>query len=76
MMIYVKILNNKTMALFSKWLDKAIKKTDKYRKVNRKKSDLAADYKRKAKPAGKRISKNGNVYYENRANRSDSKTRI
>lgn len=76
MMIYVKILNNKTMALFSKWLDKAIKKTDKYRKVNRKKSDLAVDYKRKAKPAGKRISKNGNVYYENRANRSDSKTKI
>lgn len=64
------------MALFSKWLDKAIKKTDKYRKVNRKKRDLALDYKRKAKPVGKRISKAGNVYYENRPNRSDSKTKI
>ena len=30
------------------------------------------DLKRKAKPAGRRISKNGNVYYEYRKNRTDT----
>ncbi len=34
-------------------------------------TDLLRDAKRKALPAGKRISKEGNVYYENRANRMD-----
>jgi antirestriction protein len=35
------------------------------------KTDLLRDAKRKAKPMGRRISKEGNVYYENRANRTD-----
>lgn len=38
-------------------------------------SKLKADKKRKALPPGKRISKNGNVYYEYRKNRSDVKGR-
>lgn len=33
--------------------------------------DIAKDRKRKALPVGKRISEDGNVYYERRANRSD-----
>lgn len=37
------------------------------------KEALLADYGRKAKAPGKRISKNGNVYYESRINRSDEK---
>lgn len=42
---------------------------DRYRhgKIKNRKSD----YKRKAKPAGKRISKTGRIYYEYRRNRSD-----
>lgn len=32
-----------------------------------------ADKKRDAMPSGKRISKNGNVYYESRKNRADIK---
>jgi len=36
-----------------------------------KRLDLEADKKRKALPAGKRISKNGKYYYESRKNRSD-----
>jgi hypothetical protein len=35
-------------------------------------SNIALDKLRKAKPVGKRTSKGGNVYYEYRANRSDS----
>lgn len=35
------------------------------------KSDKKMDKKRSALPPGKRISKNGNVYYEYRKNRSD-----
>ncbi len=35
------------------------------------KRSLAADKKRKALPPGKRISKNGGVYYEYRQNRTD-----
>lgn len=34
-------------------------------------SDLPKDAKRRALPRGKRVSANGNVYYENRANRVD-----
>jgi hypothetical protein len=34
-------------------------------------SNKAIDKRMKALPAGKRISKNGNIYYERRANRSD-----
>jgi antirestriction protein len=37
-------------------------------------TNLLIDSKRKAKPMGKRISKDGNVYYENRANRTDRGT--
>jgi hypothetical protein len=37
-------------------------------------TNLLRDAKRKAKPMGKRISKDGNVYYENRANRTDKGT--
>ena len=33
--------------------------------------DIKKDMQRKAKHVGKRISKDGNVYYEKRANRSD-----
>ena len=35
------------------------------------KTNLLIDAKRKAKPMGRRVSKDGNVYYENRANRTD-----
>jgi len=35
------------------------------------KTTKSIDKKRKALPPGKRISKNGNIYYEMRANRSD-----
>ncbi len=35
--------------------------------------DVVADYKKKAKKPGKRTSADGNVYYENRVNRSDRK---
>lgn len=43
------------------------------KKVTKKqtKKGLAKDKRLKAKHPGKRISKNGNVYYEYRANRSD-----
>lgn len=34
-------------------------------------TDLKRDSSRKAKPRGKRVSKDGNVYYENRDNRTD-----
>lgn len=37
------------------------------------KTNLRKDLQRKAKPPGKRVSKNGNVYYEYRANRTDVK---
>ena len=37
-------------------------------------TNLLIDAKRKAKPMGRRISKDGNVYYENRANRTDKGT--
>ena len=36
-------------------------------------SDYSKDDKRIALPPGKRISKNGNIYYEHRKNRSDKK---
>ena len=35
------------------------------------KTDRKRDMKRKAMPPGKRISKNGKIYYERRKNRSD-----
>ena len=38
------------------------------------KTNILRDAPRKALPAGKRISKDGNVYYENRANRADRGT--
>ena len=38
-----------------------------------KRISLEADKKRKALPAGKRISKNGKIYYEFRRNRTDLK---
>ena len=37
-------------------------------------TNLLIDAKRKAKPMGRRVSKDGNVYYENRANRTDRGT--
>ena len=36
-------------------------------------SDIDADKKRIALPAGKRVSKTGKIYYESRKNRSDVK---
>ena len=38
------------------------------------KTNLLRDASRKALPAGRRVSKEGNVYYENRANRADRGT--
>jgi hypothetical protein len=35
------------------------------------KTNIKRDEVRKALPSGKRISKSGNIYYENRKNRSD-----
>lgn len=49
----------------------ATKKEMKRHKQGRSKSDLARDAKRSALKGGKRISAEGNVYYENRPNRSD-----
>lgn len=43
------------------------------RRQTGKRLDFDADKKRKALPAGKRISKNGNPYYEYRKTRSDIK---
>jgi hypothetical protein len=43
-------------------------------KEERKKDNIVRDGDRKSLPAGKRISKNGKVYYENRVNRSDKQT--
>ncbi|HED06266.1 MAG TPA: hypothetical protein ENI61_06255 [Ignavibacteria bacterium] len=40
------------------------------------KSDLKRDKSRKAMPSGKRMSKNGKIYYEGRKNRSDIKNNI
>jgi len=37
------------------------------------KTNKSVDSKRKALLPGKRISKRGNIYYENRVNRSDAK---
>ncbi len=42
------------------------------RKVKQTDRGLKADGNRKALPAGKRISKDGNIYYETRSNRADS----
>lgn len=39
--------------------------------LSTKDSDIERDAKRSSKPAGKRVSEDGNVYYENRENRSD-----
>jgi len=53
-------------------MSKKIKKTyTKKRQIG--KTNLKSDLKRKALPPGKRISKNGKVYYEYRANRTDIK---
>lgn len=41
----------------------------------RSKDEIEEDAQRKALPAGKRISAEGNTYYENRANRSDVSTK-
>jgi hypothetical protein len=43
-------------------------------KEERKKDNIVRDGDRKSLPAGKRISKTGKVYYENRVNRSDKQT--
>jgi hypothetical protein len=50
------------------------KKVGKSFKIKGKKPSLKsikADSERSAKPVGKRVSKNGKVYYESRVNRSD-----
>lgn len=55
-------------------IEKARKEAEKRRKqqgISHSKSDIERDARRPAKPAGKRISKDGNVYYENRENRID-----
>lgn len=41
------------------------------KKQTGKRISLEADKKRKALPPGKRISKNGKIYYESRKNRTD-----
>jgi hypothetical protein len=43
--------------------------------VGREQREISSDLQRKALPAGKRISKTGKVYYENRPNRTDSDRR-
>lgn len=45
-------------------------------KEERKKDNIVRDGDRKSLPAGKRISKNGKVYYEMRANRTDKQTSV
>jgi hypothetical protein len=45
----------------------------KYQEHQTGKSNKTIDSKRKALLSGKRMSKSGNIYYEGRANRSDSK---
>lgn len=55
-------------------IEKARKEAEKRRKqqgISHSKSDIERDARRPAKPAGKRISEDGNVYYENRENRID-----
>lgn len=39
-------------------------------------SNKSADKRVKALPAGRRISKSGNVYYERRENRSDKRNKL
>jgi hypothetical protein len=58
-------------------VSKALEIAKKYRSeqgLSTKDSDIERDAKRGSKPAGKRVSENGNVYYENRENRSDRHT--
>jgi hypothetical protein len=49
-----------------------------YRVVNKEHRNIKQDKRLSALPPGKRISKNGNIYYEYRSNRSDlnQKTRL
>lgn len=57
---------------------KAMELSKKYRKeqgLSTKKADIERDATRSGKPAGKRVSAEGNTYYENRENRSDRVTR-
>ena len=44
---------------------------EEYRRGGRTKAEITADKRYKALKAGKRVSEDGNVYYESRANRSD-----
>lgn len=61
---------SKAQADFKKLLDSY---KEKFGKASLKGTDVKRDANRKAKPAGKRVSKDGNVYYENRPNRTDRK---
>jgi len=64
----------KAQKVSSAAIDRARKIAMKYRKkqnISTAKSDLEKDAQRAALPMGKRISKEGNVYYENRENRTD-----
>lgn len=57
-------------------LKKAMELAKKYRQqqgLSSKAADIQKDAKRASKPAGKRVSAAGNVYYENRENRTDRK---
>lgn len=51
-----------------------IKKDPAYKDIDFGSTNIEIDAKRKAKGRGKRTSKDGNTYYENRENRSDHKT--
>lgn len=57
-------------------IKKAMELAKKYRQqqgLSSKAADIQKDAKRASKPAGKRVSAAGNVYYENRENRTDRK---
>jgi hypothetical protein len=69
-----KVIEPKAKKTSSAAIDRARKIAMKYRKkqhISTSKGDLEKDAQRAALPAGKRISKQGNVYYENRENRTD-----
>jgi len=62
----IKLINKSINKVYKQSKKKAPKKVAK-----RKLSNIAIDRQRQALPAGKRISKSGKVYYENRENRMD-----
>lgn len=65
----------KSSSSLSKITSKVKKSAAKEKKPKRTKEAIAADKKIKAKKPGKRVSDSGNVYHENRPNRSDEDLR-